>query len=214
MYRFYSRLWLLSGKRVIGTLQTSSKSRPWQLKGGASERYECAHVPAARGGVAFTYDHGNRLTLSVILGATHVYLQRSRIESEPHGNTTRPTVRPVHSQMMRSKIVAKPRSRLFWMALVAIVMSVGSTVVGAPLSVAIFFGIPAGAISFLLVGLYHEPVDDPPLRLQEEGRELASRDPNIITGVGMSVGTAQGRARVVRSLSKASKVQPGDAEVT
>jgi len=37
-----------------------------------------------------------------------------------------------------------------------------------------------------------------------------SRDPSIIQGIGASAGTAQGRAKVVRSLSEASKVQGGD----
>jgi rifampicin phosphotransferase len=37
-----------------------------------------------------------------------------------------------------------------------------------------------------------------------------SRDPDVITGIGASPGTVQGRAKVVRNLSEASKVQPGD----
>ena len=40
-----------------------------------------------------------------------------------------------------------------------------------------------------------------------------SRDPDIITGIGASPGTTQGPARVVRNLSEASKVQPGDVLV-
>ena len=40
-----------------------------------------------------------------------------------------------------------------------------------------------------------------------------SGDPSIITGTGASAGTVQGRARVVRSLAEASKVQPGDVLV-
>jgi len=40
-----------------------------------------------------------------------------------------------------------------------------------------------------------------------------SRDPSIINGIGASTGTAQGRAKVVRNLSEASKVQPGDVLV-
>jgi pyruvate,water dikinase len=37
-----------------------------------------------------------------------------------------------------------------------------------------------------------------------------STDPDVITGIGASPGTVQGRARVVRDLSEASKVQPGE----
>ena len=37
-----------------------------------------------------------------------------------------------------------------------------------------------------------------------------SQDPNVITGIGASAGTVQGPARVVRDLSEASKVKPGD----
>ena len=37
-----------------------------------------------------------------------------------------------------------------------------------------------------------------------------SRDPNVITGIGASSGTARGKAKVVRNLSEASKVQSGD----
>ena len=37
-----------------------------------------------------------------------------------------------------------------------------------------------------------------------------SQDPDVITGTGASPGTVQGRAKVVRSLSEASKVQPGE----
>jgi rifampicin phosphotransferase len=37
-----------------------------------------------------------------------------------------------------------------------------------------------------------------------------SRDPDVITGIGASPGTVQGRAKVVHNLSEASKVQPGD----
>jgi pyruvate,water dikinase len=37
-----------------------------------------------------------------------------------------------------------------------------------------------------------------------------STDPNVINGIGASPGTVQGRAKVVRTLSEASKVQPGD----
>lgn len=37
-----------------------------------------------------------------------------------------------------------------------------------------------------------------------------SSDPNVITGTGASLGTVQGRAKVVRALSEASKVQAGD----
>jgi pyruvate,water dikinase len=37
-----------------------------------------------------------------------------------------------------------------------------------------------------------------------------STDPNVITGLGASAGTVQGPARVVRDLSEASKVKPGD----
>jgi pyruvate,water dikinase len=40
-----------------------------------------------------------------------------------------------------------------------------------------------------------------------------SRDSSIINGIGASAGTAQGRAKVVRSLAEASKVQPGDVLV-
>ena len=40
-----------------------------------------------------------------------------------------------------------------------------------------------------------------------------SRDPDVITGIGASAGTTQGPARVVRNLSEASKVQPGDVLV-
>ena len=40
-----------------------------------------------------------------------------------------------------------------------------------------------------------------------------NRDPNIINGVGASAGTVQGRAKVVRNLSEASKVEPGDVLV-
>jgi pyruvate,water dikinase len=40
-----------------------------------------------------------------------------------------------------------------------------------------------------------------------------STDPDVITGTGASRGTVQGRAKVVRSLSEASKVQPGDVLV-
>ncbi len=40
-----------------------------------------------------------------------------------------------------------------------------------------------------------------------------SRDPSIINGIGASAGTVQGRAKVVRNLSEASKVQPGDVLV-
>src|SRR5215471_20134852 len=40
-----------------------------------------------------------------------------------------------------------------------------------------------------------------------------SSDPDVITGTGASRGTVQGRAKVVRSLSEASKVQPGDVLV-
>jgi rifampicin phosphotransferase len=37
-----------------------------------------------------------------------------------------------------------------------------------------------------------------------------SRDPDVITGIGASPGTVQGRAKVVRNLAEASKIQPGD----
>jgi phosphohistidine swiveling domain-containing protein len=37
-----------------------------------------------------------------------------------------------------------------------------------------------------------------------------SNDPDVITGTGASPGTVQGRAKVVRNLSEASKVQPGE----
>ncbi|MCH8185231.1 MAG: hypothetical protein IH862_03930 [Chloroflexi bacterium] len=37
-----------------------------------------------------------------------------------------------------------------------------------------------------------------------------STDPNVINGIGASPGTVQGRAKVVKNLSEASKVQPGD----
>src|SRR5207249_4700234 len=37
-----------------------------------------------------------------------------------------------------------------------------------------------------------------------------STDPDVITGTGASRGTVQGRAKVVRNLSEASTVQPGD----
>jgi len=37
-----------------------------------------------------------------------------------------------------------------------------------------------------------------------------SRDPDVITGTGASPGTKQGRAKVMRNLSEASKVEPGD----
>jgi phosphohistidine swiveling domain-containing protein len=37
-----------------------------------------------------------------------------------------------------------------------------------------------------------------------------SRDPDVITGIGASPGTVQGRAKVVHNLSEASKIQPGD----
>ncbi len=40
-----------------------------------------------------------------------------------------------------------------------------------------------------------------------------STDPNVIPGIGASPGTVQGRARVVKNLSEASKVQPGDVLV-
>ena len=40
-----------------------------------------------------------------------------------------------------------------------------------------------------------------------------SSDPNVITGTGASPGTVQGRAKVVYSLSEASKVQAGDVLV-
>jgi phosphohistidine swiveling domain-containing protein len=40
-----------------------------------------------------------------------------------------------------------------------------------------------------------------------------SEDPNIITGIGASPGTVQGRAKVVRDLSEASKIAPGDIMV-
>ena len=37
-----------------------------------------------------------------------------------------------------------------------------------------------------------------------------SQDPDVITGTGASPGTVQGRAKVVRNLSEASKIQPGE----
>src|SRR5262249_48890511 len=37
-----------------------------------------------------------------------------------------------------------------------------------------------------------------------------SRDPDVITGTGASPGTVQGRAKVMRNLSEASTVQPGN----
>lgn len=40
-----------------------------------------------------------------------------------------------------------------------------------------------------------------------------STDPSIITGVAASAGTAQGTAKVVRSLVEASKLQQGDIMV-
>ena len=40
-----------------------------------------------------------------------------------------------------------------------------------------------------------------------------SRDPDVITGTGASPGTVQGRAKVVRDLSQASKVESGDVLV-
>ncbi len=40
-----------------------------------------------------------------------------------------------------------------------------------------------------------------------------SRDPSIITGIAASPGVAQGRAKVVRRLSEAGKVEPGDVLV-
>ena len=40
-----------------------------------------------------------------------------------------------------------------------------------------------------------------------------SQDPNIITGLGASPGTVQGKAKVVRSLSEASKLEQGDIMV-
>ena len=40
-----------------------------------------------------------------------------------------------------------------------------------------------------------------------------SQDPNVITGIGASAGTVQGPARVVRDLSEASKLKPGDVLV-
>lgn len=40
-----------------------------------------------------------------------------------------------------------------------------------------------------------------------------SRDPAVITGIGASPGTVQGKAKVVRSLAEASKINPGDIMV-
>ena len=40
-----------------------------------------------------------------------------------------------------------------------------------------------------------------------------SADPNVINGIGASPGTVQGRAKVVRTLSEASKLKPGDVLV-
>jgi len=40
-----------------------------------------------------------------------------------------------------------------------------------------------------------------------------SRDPDLITGIGASPGIVQGRAKVVRRLDEASKLQPGDIMV-
>ena len=40
-----------------------------------------------------------------------------------------------------------------------------------------------------------------------------SRDPDVITGIGASPGTVQGRAKVVHNLSDGSKVRPGDIMV-
>lgn len=40
-----------------------------------------------------------------------------------------------------------------------------------------------------------------------------SRDPAVITGIAASTGTVQGRAKVVRNLAEASKVEPGDVLV-
>jgi len=64
-----------------------------------------------------------------------------------------------------------------------------------------------------------EPPGDPPVgdpffeaivvKMFGGGNE-PSRDPAVITGIGASAGTARGPARVVRDLTEASKVQPGD----
>ncbi len=40
-----------------------------------------------------------------------------------------------------------------------------------------------------------------------------SQDPDVITGIGASPGTVQGKAKVVRDLSEASKIDPGDIMV-
>lgn len=40
-----------------------------------------------------------------------------------------------------------------------------------------------------------------------------STDPAIITGIPASAGTVQGRAKVVRNLAEASKIDPGDIPV-
>ena len=44
-------------------------------------------------------------------------------------------------------------------------------------------------------------------------RREASRDPKVITGIGASAGTVTGTARVVRALSEAHKLLPGDVLV-
>ncbi len=44
-------------------------------------------------------------------------------------------------------------------------------------------------------------------------RREASSDPKVITGIGASAGTVTGAARVVRSLSEADKLEPGDVLV-
>lgn len=58
------------------------------------------------------------------------------------------------------------------------------------------------------------PVDDPffeaVVNKMFGGHTEPSHDPGVITGIGASAGVVRGRAKVVRDLSEASKVQPGD----
>jgi len=64
------------------------------------------------------------------------------------------------------------------------------------------------------IGEQPPPSDDPweeaVLRKMLGVQVEPSPDPDVITGTGASSGTVQGRAKVVRSLSEASKVQPGE----
>jgi phosphohistidine swiveling domain-containing protein len=66
----------------------------------------------------------------------------------------------------------------------------------------------------LTIGEPSPPSDDPweeaVLRKMVGVPPEPSRDPDVITGTGASPGTVQGKAKVMRNLSAASKVQPGD----